>query len=81
MRSSERSIRLSSSRALAAPSSKAQKALLSRAGDGGPSPRSRAREIAEETLWVSARISRSDSISANAYCRWPPGERSGWGKP
>ena len=35
----------------------------------GPSPRSRASEIAEETLCVSASVNRRASISASAYCR------------
>ncbi len=48
---------------------KAPNAFPSRADEDGPSPRSRASEIAEETLCVSATVSRSDSISASVYWR------------
>ena len=81
VRSTERSVRLSSSRRSQRSSSKFANAAASRAGDGGPSPRSRASATAEDTLWVSASVSRSASISASAYWRWPPGERTGRGNP
>ena len=77
VRSTERRPRLSSSRRLAASSSNAAKAPERRRGVEGPSPRSRASEIADETLWVSASVSRSASISVSEYWRWPPAER--WG--
>jgi len=81
VRSTERSPRLSSSRRLAVSSSNERNAAESRDGVDGPSPRSRASEIAEETLWVSARVRRRASISVREYWRWPPAERWGLGKP
>ena len=65
---------------LALSSSNAREGARQARGDDGPSPRSRASEIAEETLWVSASVSRSDSISVSAYWRWPPGDRCGRGE-
>src|SRR6185312_14759076 len=81
VRSTERNPRLSSSRRLAASSSKLEKLPVRRDGVDGPPPRSRASEIAEETLWVSARVRRRASISVREYWRWPPAERWGLGKP
>ena len=66
VRSIERRVRLSSSMRLALSSSKDAYAVARRAGDDGPSPRSRASATAEETLWVSASVMRSASISASA---------------
>jgi len=37
-----------------------------RTGEAGPSPRSRATEIAEEMLWVSSKAWRSASISTRS---------------
>ena len=69
VRSTDRRPRLSSSSRLAASSSKAINAPVSRDGVDGPSPRSRASEIAEDTLCVSDRVSRSASISVSEYWR------------
>ena len=56
VRSTERSVRLSSSRRFARSSSNALNAAVSRPDDDGPSPRSRASEIADDTLCVSASV-------------------------
>ena len=47
----------------------------------GPEPRSRAIEIAEETLCVSSKAVRSASTSARSNCLWPPCVRRGDGNP
>ena len=81
VRSTERSPRLSSSRRLALVLVKAREGTGEARRVDGPSPRSRASEIADETLWVSASVSRRASISVSEYWRWPPAERWGLGKP
>jgi hypothetical protein len=62
--------------------------LLVEGGEGGGEARARrwalaalASAMALETLWVSDRVARSDSISARAYWRCPPGDRRGRGNP
>ena len=82
VRSTERTARLSSSRRSAAVLVEARRASTSAAwGTTGPVPRSRAIEMADETLCVSSRAWRSASISASSNCRWPPWLRRGEGKP
>ena len=60
VRSTERTAKLSSSSRFAFSSSNEANAELSREHEEGPSPRCRAIEIAEETLWVSARAIRRE---------------------
>ena len=81
VRSIERSARLSSSSRSASCSSNDANASVSRARDDGPMPRRCASATAEDTLWVSASACLSASISSSPYCRWPPPERCGRGKP
>ena len=54
-------------------SSKRRSAERRRTGEDGPLPRSRAIEIADETLCVSSKAWRSASISVRSNWRWPPG--------
>ena len=79
VRSTERTARLSSRIRSASTSSKRRSAERSRVGDDGPLPRSRAIEIADETLWVSSKAWRSASISPRSNWRWPPAVRRGIG--
>src|SRR3954464_5381939 len=81
VRSTDLVARLSSSRRSALSSSKRLNASRRRVGVAGPSPRSRAIEIALEMFCVSANAWRSASISVSSNWRWPPWVRRGVGYP
>ena len=66
VRSTDRVARLSSSRRSALSSSKRPNASRRRVGVAGPSPRSRAIEIALEMFWVSEKAWRRASISVRS---------------
>ena len=66
VRDIERTVSDSSTMRSASASSKRRKAERMRAGVAGPAPRSRAIEIADETLWVSSKALRSASTSASS---------------
>src|SRR3954453_10925308 len=81
VRSTDRTARLSSITRSAPSASNRDRAERRRIGVAGPSPRSRATEIAEETFWVSSKAARSASISTRSNWRCPPAVRRGVGKP
>ena len=63
--------------AFALSSSNAANAAARREPEDGPSPRCRASAIALETLWVSARVARSDSISVERVLAVAAGRAAG----